>query len=425
MAFISPAEANDIESGTNPDLFSILGLHYWKGKPTHRVFVPGAKSVDVIDKISGRLLVSLVSVPVVRGLFAGPAGNYAKDAYQLRISNGGNAWIIEDPYRFGPVLGELDEHLIGEGSHHRLWDILGANIITHEGVEGTHFAVWAPNARRVSVVLDGNGWDGRVHVMRKRGSTGVWEIFIPGIGEGEAYKYELLDQNGSLLPQKADPFGLGSEHPPKTASVIRQLKGYQWRDQGWMSKRQKVQAIDQPISIYEVHLGSWKRISKEGNRPLSYLEHASQLVAYASEMGFTHIELMPISEFPFDGSWGYQPIGLYAPSIRYGTLEEFRNFVEACHDADIGLLLDWVPGHFPEDKHGLGRFDGTPLYEHADRKEGFHPDWNTLVYNFGRREVVNYLSSNALYWLNEHHVDGLRVDAVSRLFSQGRRMGAQ
>jgi 1,4-alpha-glucan branching enzyme len=238
---------------------------------------------------------------------------------------------------------------------------------------------------------------------------------MPGLGDGESYKYEIIGAHGELLPQKADPFGFGSEHPPKTASVVRKLDGHTWADEKWMSKREALHRIDQPISIYEVHLGSWKRVPEEGNRPLSYFEHATQLVSYAKDMGFTHLELMPISEFPFDGSWGYQPVGLYAPTIRHGTLEEFSAFVEACHAADLGLILDWVPGHFPEDKHGLGQFDGTPLYEHADRKEGFHPDWNTLVYNYGRAEVSNYLVANALYWLKEHHIDGLRVDAVASM----------
>ncbi|MCL4165538.1 UNVERIFIED_CONTAM: hypothetical protein GTU68_015925, partial [Idotea baltica] len=249
--------------------------------------------------------------------------------------------------------------------------------------------------------------------MTPRGSTGVWEIFVPDIGEGETYKYNLCDGNSNPLPQKADPVGFGAEHPPRTASVVRKLEGHKWSDKKWMGKREKLQRFDKPISIYEVQLSSWKRVPEEGNRPLSYLEHATQLVEYVKYMGFTHIELMPITEFPFDGSWGYQPVGLYAPTIRYGTLEEFRKFVEACHVAEIGLLLDWVPGHFPEDEHGLGNFDGTALYEHANRLEGFHPDWNTLLYNYGRREVSNYLIANAVYWLREHHIDGLRVDAVA------------
>ena len=333
----------------------------------------------------------------------------------LSANQGSLFGTTESTDQFGSVLGDLDEHLIGEGAHLRLWNVLGAHVMEHEGVQGTHFAVWAPSAQRVSLVGEFNDWDGRRHVMKPRGQTGVWEIFMPGLGEGITYKFELLDKNGHLLPQKSDPFGFGSEHPPSTASVIRPLDDFSWADSAWMDKREALQKIDQPISIYEVHLGSWKRVLGDGNRPLSYDELAVELVNYVKDLGFTHIELMPVSEFPFDGSWGYQPVGLFAPTIRHGTLREFRAFVQACHQADIGLLLDWVPGHFPEDAHGLGQFDGTALYEHQDRREGFHPDWNTLVFNYGRREVANYLLANAIYWLREHHLDGLRVDAVASM----------
>ena len=416
MTLIPADDINRILAGTHSDPFAVLGQHIVDGAPTVRVFDAWAESVEVLDAKTGRRVISLSPVADAPGLFVGRAARRkSRFAYRLRMTRDDKVWTVEDPYRFGPVLGALDEHLIGEGAHLNLWEVLGAHVMTHEGVEGTHFAVWAPNARRVSVVGNFNGWDGRRHLMRLRGQTGVWEVFLPGIGEGEAYKYELLGPHGQLLPQKSDPFGFGAEHPPKTASVVRKLRGHDWADKAWMTKRDAAHRIDQPISVYEVHLGSWKRVPGEGDRPLSYLEHATQLVGYAKDMGFTHIELMPVSEFPFDGSWGYQPIGLFAPTIRHGTLEEFRAFVEACHAADIGLILDWVPGHFPEDQHGLGLFDGTPLYEHADRKEGFHPDWNTLVYNYGRREVANYLMSNALYWLREHHIDGLRVDAVASM----------
>lgn len=312
-------------------------------------------------------------------------------------------------------LGELDTYLFSEGRHQRLWQALGAHIIDSETSKGVHFGVWAPNATQVSVVGDFNGWNSDSHKMQPNGQSGIWDIFIPNIGEGEVYKFNVHDQHGNLLPQKADPFGYGAEYRPKTASVVRRLDNYKWLDTKWMNKRGCIQRFDQPISVYEVHLGSWKRIPEDGNRPLSYLEHAKQLVAYVKDMGFTHIELMPITEFPFDGSWGYQPVGLYAPTIRYGTLDEFREFVDACHAADIGLLLDWVPGHFPEDEHGLAQFDGTALYEHADPREGFHPDWNTMLFNYGRREVSNYLIANAVYWLREHHIDGLRVDAVASM----------
>ena len=330
------------------------------------------------------------------------------------MRRGGGTWEEDDPFRFGPVLGEMDEHLLGEGSHLELWKVLGAHPVTRDGVAGVHFAVWAPDARRVSVVGDFNHWDGRRHPMRRRGSTGVWEIFLPGVAEGARYKFELLGVDGALLPQKADPVGFGAEHPPATASIVRDLGGKVWRDGDWLDKRGEAGRRDRPIAIYEVHLGSWKR-ADEGSRPLSYRELAEDLVPYVRDMGFTHIEMMPISEHPFDGSWGYQPIGLFAPTSRHGTLGELRDFVEACHAADLGLILDWVPGHFPTDGHGLAGFDGTALYEYADPREGFHRDWNTLIFNYARHEVRSYLIANALYWLKEHHLDGLRVDAVASM----------
>jgi 1,4-alpha-glucan branching enzyme len=335
-----------------------------------------------------------------------------KSSYRLRAEGHGTTWDFEDPYRFPPVLGEMDEYLLGEGTHRRLWQALGAHVMTHEGVEGVHFAVWAPNAERASVVGDFNVWDGRRNPMRRRGATGVWEIFIPDLGEGTTYKFEMKGPGGQVLPLKADPVGFGSEHPPANASVVRTIRG-EWHDGDWMGSRAAKHSIDAPISVYEVHLGSWRRAP--GDRMLSYLELAEQLVDYAADMGFTHIECLPISEFPFDGSWGYQPVGMFAPTIRHGTPEEFRAFVDAAHRKGLGVILDWVPGHFPTDAHGLGRFDGTALYEHEDPREGFHQDWNTLIYNYGRVEVKNYLVSNALYWLEEYHVDGLRVDAVASM----------
>jgi 1,4-alpha-glucan branching enzyme len=409
--------SSDIDAlarGTHQDPFAVLGLHEVGGKLVVRAFLPNADKVEVVEPGSAKKIVDLTSLG--GGLFEAAVPRRKKRfAYHLRVEQGGNSWVSDDPYRFGPVMGELDEHLIGEGTHRHLWKVLGAHVISHEGVDGVHFAVWAPNAGRVSVIGDFNGWDGRRTLMRRRGATGVWEVFVPGLAEGEVYKYELLTADGALLPQKADPVGFGAEHPPRTGSIVRNIEGHAWSDGGWIAKRADLHRIDKPISIYEVHLGSWKRVPEDGNRPLSYLEHAAQLVPYALDLGFTHLELMPVSEFPFDGSWGYQPVGLFAPTIRFGTPAEFRTLVEACHNARLGLIVDWVPGHFPEDAHGLGNFDGTALYEHADRREGFHPDWNTLVYNYGRREVLNYLVANALYWLQEYHVDGLRVDAVASM----------
>lgn len=411
---LAPQDAQDIINGCHADPFSVLGLHEAGGKLVVRAFVPGATSIDAVDPKTRRKIVGLTHVE--GGLFEGIATRRKKRfAYHLSVTQDGHQWSADDPYRFGPVMGEWDEYLLGEGTHRQLWHVLGAHVMTHEGVAGTHFAVWAPNAARVSIVGDFNTWDGRRHLLRKRGQTGVWETFMPAIGEGDVYKFEVLDGNRHLLPQKSDPVGFGSEHPPRTGSIVRKLAGHKWNDKPWMTRRAASQRFDQPISIYEAHLGSWRRVPEDGNRPLSYTEHGEQLIAYVKDMGFTHIELMPISEFPFDGSWGYQPVGLFAPTIRHGTPEEFRAFIEAAHAADIGVILDWVPGHFPEDAHGLAKFDGTALYEHADPKEGFHPDWNTMVFNYGRAEVSNYLIANALYWLQEHHIDGLRVDAVASM----------
>ena len=406
---IDHGAAKAIVEGRHGDPFSVLGLHKREGAWVVTAFVPGAEQLSVLTGKAGKP-VEATAIPGCDGLFCAPLPK--KVEYRLRAEGHGASWEFDDPFRFGPVLGEMDEYLLGEGTHKRLWQVLGAHVITHDGVEGTHFAVWAPNAERVSVVGDFNVWDGRRHPMRRRGPTGVWETFIPGLGEGATYKYEIRGHNGYVGPLKADPVGFGSEHPPANASVVRKIVG-EFSDQDWLAGRAARHTIDAPISIYEVHLGSWRRAP--GDRMLSYLELAEQLVDYVADMGFTHIELLPISEFPFDGSWGYQPVGMYAPTIRHGTPAEFRALVDAAHRKGLGILLDWVPGHFPTDPHGLGRFDGTPLYEHADPREGFHQDWNTLIYNYGRIEVANYLVSNALYWLEEYHIDGLRVDAVASM----------
>ena len=401
--------AQKLEAGLHDDPFGILGPHILGNDRFVFALDPGAASLEAV--VAGQTH-PLHRVEGTSTMFAGKVSG--SEAYRLRgESADGRSWEYDDPYRFGPVLGEIDEYLLGEGSHLRLWDALGAHVMTHEDTDGTHFAVWAPNARRVSVVGDFNHWDGRRHVMRRRGGTGVWEFFVPGVGEGAAYKYEIVGPNGATLPLKADPLGFGSQHPPDNASIVRDIRGYGWHDASWMAGRGAKNARTAPISIYEVHLGSWRR--KDGGRQISYKEAADELVTYAADMGFTHIELLPVSEYPFDGSWGYQPVGLYAPTIRHGPPHEFRDFVDAAHAAGIGILLDWVPGHFPADVHGLGQFDGTALYEHADPKEGFHKDWNTLIFNYGRAEVKNYLIANALYWLEEYHIDGLRVDAVASM----------
>ncbi|RVT84395.1 1,4-alpha-glucan branching protein GlgB [Rhodobacteraceae bacterium CCMM004] len=408
---VAPDDARRIQDGRHDDPFSVLGPHK-RGRTTWvTAFDPGA---DRMEAVVGAKTYPLERVVPDCAVFSGKVP--ANKDYVLRGTDAdGRTWDLEDAYRFGPVIGEMDEYLLGEGTHQRIWQVLGAHVMVHEGREGTHFAVWAPSAQRVSVVGGFNHWDGRRHVMRKRGMTGVWEIFVPGVGDKELYKYEIVGPNGTLQPLKADPVGFGSQHPPETASMVRDIRGFGWQDGDWMSTRKGRHDTTAPISIYEVHLGSWRRKAEDGNRPLSYVEAAEELVDYVADMGFTHLELLPISEFPFEGSWGYQPIGLFAPTVRHGPPHEFRNLVEAAHKRGIGVLMDWVPGHFPTDPHGLGLFDGTHLYEHADPREGFHQDWNTLIYNYGRIEVANYLISNALYWLEEYHVDGLRVDAVASM----------
>ena len=320
---------------------------------------------------------------------------------------------IEDPYRFPPVLTDFDLHLFGEGTNYRTYRRLGAHLIELEGVAGVSFAVWAPNAERVSVVGLFNGWDGRRHPMRPRGATGVWELFIPGLGEWEIYKYEVRSRFGGYVVTKADPVGFASELRPKTASLVFDVDRYQWNDEAWMAGRRAEDPLAAPISIYEVHLGSWRR--DENGGWLTYRQLADQLVDYVAEMGYTHIELLPITEHPFDGSWGYQTIGYFCPTSRFGTPDEFMHLVDRCHQANIGVILDWVPAHFPRDEVGLAFFDGTHLYEHADPRKGEHRDWGTLIFNYDRPEVREFLLSSAVFWLDKVHIDGLRVDAVASM----------
>ncbi|MCA1964367.1 MAG: 1,4-alpha-glucan branching protein GlgB [Prosthecobacter sp.] len=342
-----------------------------------------------------------------------PMGGVENLAYDLEIKTlDGLTYRQADPYSFGTLLGEQDLYFFKEGTHQKLWDCLGAHLKTLGGVEGVQFAVWAPNARRVSVVGDFNHWDGRVHPMRNR--EGVWEIFIPGLQELAHYKFEVLGAEGGLH-LKSDPFAFFGQHGTQTASLVFNLDRYGWGDQEWMRQRAATDLYHAPMSIYEVHLGSWKRIPEQKNRPKSYRELADDLIPYVKSMNFTHIELMPVAEHPFDGSWGYQITGYFAPTSRFGNPDEFREFVDRCHQAGIGVLLDWVPGHFPKDAFGLARFDGTCLYEHADPRQGEHQDWGTLIFNYGRAEVKNFLIANALYWLEEFHIDGLRVDAVASM----------
>ncbi len=425
---VSAADAAALAEGRHADPFSVLGPHPGPdGCTIVRAYLPGARGVTAV-KAGGELLARLEPTPTP-GLFAGcirasdtvdaqayarrhAPGAPSRPHYELRVEWPGSVQETEDPYAFGALLGELDLHLIGEGRHFELGRVLGARLVTVDGVSGVRFAVWAPNARRVSVVGHFNGWDGRRHPMRLRHGAGVWELFIPRLAPGEVYKYEVLGPQG-LLPLKADPVALCAEAPPATGSVVAPATPFAWTDGEWMRARADRQGPQAAISVYEVHTASWRRA--DGWRTLSWDELAEQLIPYATGLGFTHIELLPVMEHPFGGSWGYQPLSLFAPTARHGTPEQFARFVDACHAAGLGVILDWVPAHFPTDEHGLSRFDGTALYEHADPKEGFHPDWNTAIYNFGRNEVQGFLIGSALHWLEHFHIDGLRVDAVASM----------
>ena len=408
-------EVEAIVEGRHDDPFSYLGMHQTSTGICVRAMLPTAQEMAVVQSATGKIVAKGVQIHR-DGLFVATLADQREPfRYRLRTSNGAVQTEFDDIYRFSPVLGELDIYLLVEGNHLASYQKLGAHRIIHEGTEGVAFALWAPNARRVSVVGDFNAWDGRRMPMRRREASGFWELFVPGLRPGRLYKYEILGADGRLLPLKADPHAERSERPPGTASVVADPSRHIWHDGAWMAERWRRNDRESPIAIYEVHLGSWRRNLAEHGRYLTYRELADQLVPYVQEMGFTHIETLPLAEYPFDGSWGYQPISLFAPTSRYGAPDDFRAFVEACHVAGLGLILDWVPGHFPNDPHGLGRFDGTALYEHADPRQGIHPDWNTLIYNYGRREVANFLLSSALYWLREFHIDGIRVDAVASM----------
>lgn len=410
---LSPTDIEAIVSGRHGDPFSVLGPHREAGRWVIRVFIPGARSVAAISATDDRELGTLQLVHPA-GLFDGPIPNREdRPRYRLKATDATATWKFYDPYAFPSVLGPWDDWFFGEGAHHRLYERLGAHPMVHEGVAGTHFAVWAPNAQRVSVVGTFNGWDGRRHPMRKRIDTGVWEIFLPGIGEGALYKYEILSRDGTLQPLKADPVGFASELRPATASKVARTDEFAWSDADWMAARAERDPRRAPMSIYEVHLGSWRR--GPDNRTLTYDEIADRLVPYVSELGFTHVEFLPITEHPLDASWGYQPIGLYAPTARHGDPSGLARLIDRLHGAGIGVLFDWVPAHFPADTHGLALFDGEPLYEDADPLRGRHPQWGTAIYDFGRTEVVNFLIGSALYWLKRFHVDGLRVDAVASM----------
>jgi 1,4-alpha-glucan branching enzyme len=412
MTMTDADEIDKIRTARHGDPFSVLGIHAdADGRRWLRVFLPGAERVEALAA-DGSLALGTLALRDEAGFFEGELAGAATDDYRLGVIwHDGSHAVVDDPYRYPPVLGEMDVWLMAEGTHLRPYEVLGATQRRMLGVVGTSFAVWAPNASRVSVVGDFNFWDGSRHPMRLRRECGIWEIFLPGVGGGARYKFELADREGNVLPLKADPYGLRAELRPATASVVASMPPLLPSNDA----RRAANTLDAPISIYEVHLGSWRRRPEEGDRWLDWDELAAELVPYTVEMGFTHLELLPITEHPFDGSWGYQPIGLYAPTSRYGHPAGFRRFVDACHHAGVGVIIDWVPAHFPTDAHGLGNFDGTKLYEYADPREGFHQDWNTLIYNFGRTEVRNFLVGSALFWLERYGIDGLRVDAVASM----------
>ena len=415
---VDPANLAAIAGAYHGAPFDILGQHpvTVAGEPALaiRTFQPHAMSVSVQR---GQALHPMATYKAEPGFFEAIfAGETELSAYQFQITlPDGRIYTQEDPYRFGPVLSEFDLYLFGEGKHYELYEKLGAHVLVHEGVAGVVFAVWAPNAERVSVVGDFNQWDGRRAPMRPRGATGLWELFMPGLAQGELYKYEIKSRFAESLGVKSDPYGFAMEVRPNTGSIVWDLSRYEWHDQVWIKARPKHQALEAPLSVYEVHLGSWQRLGPEGNRWLTYRELADRLVPYARDLGYTHLELLPIAEHPFDGSWGYQVLGYFAPTARFGTPDDFRYFVDAAHQAGLGIILDWVPAHFPRDAAGLAVFDGTHLYEHADPRRGEHQDWGTLIFNFGRNEVSAFLLTNALFWLDKYHIDGLRVDAVASM----------
>ena len=417
------ARINALVIGRYADPFGLLGPHPVPSGWAIRFFIPWAAEASIIFKNPPHSPAKIADARKLRpeGLFEATwpsdqttAPEPASYKIQLRTFHG-DAFEIFDPYAFPFLLTDFDLHLIGEGRHYDTYEKLGAHLHTVAGVAGTHFAVWAPGARRVSVVGTMNGWDGRVHPMRPRGSSGIWELFLPEVGEGAIYKYEIIGHHGSMLPLKADPYGFRSELRPDTGSVVANIEGHAWNDSVWLAQRQRKNWLESPILVYEVHLGSWKRVPEENNRWLTYRELADQLVPYVKDLGYTHIELLPVMEHPYDGSWGYQTLGYFAPTSRFGSPADFMEFVDRCHQCGIGVILDWTPAHFPRDAYGLAQFDGTHLFEHADPRQGSHPDWGTLVYNYGRNEVQNFLISNALFWLDKYHIDGLRVDAVASM----------
>ena len=404
-----------IVSSRHGDPFSVLGPHeVAPGVWDVRVFIPWGQSVDLIGYHDDVVLAPFETVDPV-GFRVARLTSKTRPGYRVKVTQDGFGHILHDPYALGSALADYDLAAIAHSNDTVFYYIFGAHPITHGELPGVRFVVWAPNAANVSVVGEFNDWDGRRHPMRCHFDVGVWELFIPHLAIGSPYKFEMKGHHGERMPLKADPVAFAAEHPPATASVAHGLTRHSWSDDAWMAKRARGDDRRKPISIYEVHLGSWARIPEEGDRRLTYRELADRLVPYVKDMGFTHIEMLPITEFPYDGSWGYQPVSMFAPTSRFGTPEDFADFVDATHKAGLGLILDWVPAHFPNDAHGLASFDSTHLYEHADPRQGFHQDWGTYIYNFGRKEVQAFLIANARFWLDQYHLDGLRVDAVASM----------
>lgn len=404
-----------VVNGSFNDPFSVLGSHTLatgKGRVI-RVFLPGAESVEAVGKDGKHLMCKMHRIHR-DGLFEGVMSRKSQSPYQLRVQFPLTTVLLQDPYRFGSTLSNDDIYLFHEGRLESAYQTLGANPIQIDGIDGVRFTVWAPNARRVSVVGDFNNWDERVHGMRLHFNSGIWELFLPAVAVGDNYKFAIVGADGSQLPLKSDPYARQTELRPGTASKVPGLESFPWQDNDWMQTRGQRQNIESAISIYEVHAGSWRRQGDHANW-LNYRDLADQLIPYVKYMGFTHIQFLPVNEHPFDGSWGYQPIGMFAATSRFGSADDFRYLVDAAHREGVGILLDWVPGHFPVDEHGLGKFDGTHLYEHSDPRQGFHPDWKTYIFNYDRPEVKSYLLSNAMYWLREFHIDGLRFDAVASM----------
>ncbi|MCL2462164.1 MAG: 1,4-alpha-glucan branching protein GlgB, partial [Defluviitaleaceae bacterium] len=413
------SELLEIINTTHSDPHRILGMHELPSENGTRLavraFIPPASAISVVDAADESKRYKMEKVHE-DGLFEAVILERREwFLYYYEIEGYyGEKWTAYDPYCFPPVISEYDRYLFNKGAHYEIYKKLGAHPVTHQGVEGVSFAVWAPNARRVSVIGSFNGWDGRRHAMRLLGQSGIWELFIPGVRKLDHYKFEIKTSADTLI-QKADPYGNFFELRPSPSALVWDIGEFAWDDKSWMESRASNDPLDGPMNIYEVHLGSWKRKDNDYGRFLSYPELAEELIPYVQEMGYTHIELMPVEEYPFDGSWGYQVTGYYAPTSRYGSPAEFKGFVDACHKAGLGVFLDWVPAHFPKDAHGLARFDGTALYEHEDPRRGEHPDWGTLIFNYGRNEVKNFLIANALFWIREYHIDGLRVDAVASM----------